>query len=375
MTRINFSDNIHARGRDLHLQTNTVEDEHMIVSRLFDGGRVLTREGIGYNPEWTQEELNRYAEVVHSELLVSIELLYGISSRVKTVRHPPSLNKLGSQFLKWNLLDEAISEFELAIQYDSYYGELYLNLGEAYLRRGGLTEAIRILEKGVQVSSGYADMWQKLGMAYLKKGQYKKAIHGFQQAIKINNVFDMAHFCFALCLIEVYANGKKSEDILGEVDCMKLAKEHLNKAVAVSKRFQTALVEEGLRRFHKREIGRALTIFWKVIDDLPRVVDLNLIDSFYLGFLYGDKGKDSEIVQKYVERLEILSKKHQKFPDIHNELGIAYMIQCKDLFNRALHQFRVASKINPKYKRALNNLKLAENEGKGLLILLRALLK
>ena len=177
MTRINFSDNIHARGRDLHLQTNTVEDEHMIVSRLFDGGRVLTREGIGYNPEWTQEELNRYAEVVHSELLVSIELLYGISSRVKTVRHPPSLNKLGSQFLKWNLLDEAISEFELAIQYDSYYGELYLNLGEAYLRRGGLTEAIRILEKGVQVSSGYADMWQKLGMAYLKKGQYKKAIH------------------------------------------------------------------------------------------------------------------------------------------------------------------------------------------------------
>jgi len=34
-----------------------------------------------------------------------------------------------------------------------------------------------------------------------------------------------------------------------------------------------------------------------------------------------------------------------------------------------------AKKIDPNYKKAKDNLKLAENEGKGFLILLRALLK
>ena len=63
------------------------------------------------------------------------------------------------------------------------------------------------------------------------------------------------------------------------------------------------------------------------------------------------------------------------FPDLRTKLGIATLIQCRNFLNKALHQFREASTMNPDYEKAKNNLKLARNDGKGLTILLRAMLK
>lgn len=375
MIRINFSDNIRGQGRNLHLQTDTVDTEYKIISRLFDGGRVLAREEGSYDPKMSEVRLHRMAEAFHSEKMVSIEMLYAISARVKTVRHVPSLNKLGKQFLRWNLLDEAIREFELALQYDQYFGELYLNLGESYIRRGSFNEAISILKKGVHTASRFCDMWNKLGIAYLRNSEHHEAIEAFEKAILINNSYDEAHFSMALCLIEMLANGNGNGKVMDPDYTLNMAKEHLTQAVTISNRFQNSMMEEGMRKLHHEEIGRALTIFWKVQESLAGEVDLDLIDSFYLGFLYGDNGKELEIVQRYVEKLEEMSRKHPTYPDLHNELGIAYMIQCRDLFNRALHQFRWACKINPQFKRASNNLQLTENEGKGLLILLRSLMR
>jgi hypothetical protein len=51
------------------------------------------------------------------------------------------------------------------------------------------------------------------------------------------------------------------------------------------------------------------------------------------------------------------------------------LIQSRELFNTALRHFRQACDIHPGYERAKTNLKLAENDGKGFLILLRAMLK
>ena len=63
------------------------------------------------------------------------------------------------------------------------------------------------------------------------------------------------------------------------------------------------------------------------------------------------------------------------YADVRNNLGIAHLIQCRNLFLKALDEFRGALKINPDFKKAEKNLKLAENDGKGFLILLRAILK
>ena len=375
MGGINFSDNIHARGRNLHLQTNTLEDEKKIISTLFDGGRVLCKEVGFYTSSHLMDPLKKEIEAFHSKKIEEIELLYAISAKVKTVRHPLSLNTLGLQFLKWNLLDEAISEFELAIQYNPHYGEAYLNLGEAYLRRGGLSEAEQYLRKGVQAVSIYADMWQKLGRVHSVQGQYKKAVDAFQNALKINPSYDEAHFAMAMCLVEVLLKSIQTKGLPNGETCRNQAREHLSRAAAISSRFREPEFEEAMRMFHRGELNRTLELLRKVDEDLPKIIDLSFHDAFYLKYMFGEEGRDAKSIQEYIRQLETLIEEHPKFPDLHNKLGVAYFIQCRVLFNKALYELNKACEIHPEYGRAKNNLKLAKNESKGLLILLRSLLK
>ncbi len=91
--------------------------------------------------------------------------------------------------------------------------------------------------------------------------------------------------------------------------------------------------------------------------------------------MFGGKGKDDEFIQHYHEKLKKAITKYPRYPDLHNNLGIVSLIQCRNLFLNALDEFREALKLNPEYKKAEKNLKLAENDGKGFLILLRAILK
>jgi tetratricopeptide (TPR) repeat protein len=375
MARINFSDNIDVHGRKLHLQTNTFDDETKIVSTLFDGGRILAKEESRFHPDIAKEDLAREVEEFHQERKSLIVLLYAISARVKTVRHTLSINKLGLQYLRWNLLDEAISEFELAIQYDGNFGEAYLNLGEAYMRRGGLEEALRVLKQGVQAAPKYADMWQKLGMVHFRLDQYNHAIRCFQKALKINPNYDEPHFYIAICLMDVVEKNISVHGLPDQKDCKKYALEHLSRAANQSGRFKTPKFEEAMRVCHKGNFTQSRALLQEISVDLPRIIDLDFHDAFYLNFMYGDRGRNTRNIQKYVDRLERLVKEHSDFPDLHNKLGIGYLIECRDLFNRALEQFQSACRLNPEYKRAKNNLKLAQNDGKGFLILLRAMLK
>jgi tetratricopeptide (TPR) repeat protein len=374
MARANYSDNIRASGRNLHLQTNNFDGEKKIVTTLFDGGRVLAKE------EWFYElsavnNLNEYVKQIHQENLASIELLYAISARVKTVRHPPSLNRLGCQFLKWNLLDEAISELELTVQYDPNLGEAYLNLGTAYLRRGGIEEALKVLHEGVQRFPEYADLCLRLGLAHLKNKQYREAIVKFRKALKINTSYDEAHFYAALGLTEIIRYNEFGNGIPDQEKCVDLAKKHLGRAVTLSARFRIPEVEEAMRKLHKGDCEAAGQLLQKVSEHIPKLLDLDFVDAFYLNFMYGEKGKHQKAIQEFTRKLEALVKENPKFGDVRTHLGIGYLIQCRELFLSALQQFRTAFEIDPGNKKAETHLKLTENEGKGFLILLRALLK
>ncbi len=375
MTGINFSDDIHARGRKLHLQTNTLEADQKIISTLYDGGRVLCQDTGYYSSHHSVEQLEKEIEAFHSQKIEEIELLYLISAKVKTVRHPLSLNILGLQFLRWHLLDEAISEFELAVQYQPQYGEAYLNLGEAYYQRGGLSEAEQYLKKGVQIAPRYADLWQKLGRIYLAQEQYKKSIEAFQSALKINPTYDEAHFMMVVCLVEVLVKGIQEKEIPQDEVCKKQIKEHLSRAAASSSRFRVPAFEQAMRMFHRGEAKRTFELLKKVDEELSPIIDLGFHHTFYLKYMFGEKGRDAKSIEDYIHQLEALIKKHPAFPDLHNMLGVAYLIQCRGLFNKTLHEINRACEINPEYERAKRNLKLAKNEGKGLLILLRSLLK
>jgi len=375
MARINLSDNIHCRSRQLYLQTNTLEEESKIVSTLFDGGRVLRKVETPYDACIPDDRLSRLVETFHRENQSAISLLFEISTRIKTVRHIRSLVTLGRQFLRWNLLDETISELQLAIQYDATCGEAYYYLGEAYLRRGGVDEAIQILKKGIEVAPDYADLQYRLGKAHHAAGEFDQALKLFDRALEINPEYEEPHFAKALCLVEMMAaewdeSGSSDQDVRFE-----RVKDNLSRVAAKSSRFRIPAFEEAMRQLHRRHITKTLDLMRQVERDLPKMIDLDFHDIFYLNVLYGERGRDRKAVDVYIAQLEALIRKHPTYPDLQNMLGVACLIQCRNVFNRSLRHFQKACDLNPDFERAQSNLKLAKNDGKGLLILLRALLK
>jgi len=96
---------------------------------------------------------------------------------------------------------------------------------------------------------------------------------------------------------------------------------------------------------------------------------------FYLKFMYGGKGLNREIIGKFERKLTNAIDTHPKYADLWNNLGVVHLIQCRNLFLKALGEFDRALEINPSFDKALKNKKLVENDGKEFLILLRAILR
>jgi len=375
MSGINFSDNIEARGRSLYLQTSVGKEDRTIVSALFDGGRLVLKEEMEIPPQVDNLSLVEFVERVHLNRVNDIELLYDISLKIKTVRHARSLCALGEQFLRWNLLDEAINELELSLQYKQENGDAYKYLGTAYLKKGGVEEAVEIFKKGVELFPEYPDLWVRLGIAYLKGEEYFNAVKSFHKATEINSSFDEPYFLLSRTFAEIVMINKNIKEFPDKENIKQLARENLTRASAISQRFRIQSVEQVMRLFHQNRWQESVDLMDKIWMELSPVLDLGFDRAFYLNLMYGERGRDFNSVKEYVEKMESLVREHPKYPDLHNKLGIAYLIECRNLFNRALHHFKAACDLNPEYDESKRNLKLAKNDGKGILLLLRAMLK
>ena len=371
MEKINFSDNIQASGRNLYLQTNTMEPGRKIVSTLFDGGRLMAKETTSYDEAVSSDRLFDKVKEFHENHKESLEFIYQISTRVKTVRHPRSLLKLAGQFLKWNLIDEAISELEYALEYDKNIADVYVLLAEAYLKRGAPDEAVKIMEQAVHIFPQYPDLWKNLAHKQIMTGELSTAEVNIDRAIEINSEYIEAHLYKSYLLVQ---KGISQFQQSPDKEILEAIRFHLNR-VLLSEKYGSATLDNALRSFHNGNFDDLNVHLDVLIKGLQPQIDLDFHDLFYLQYLFGEQGKNPEYVDSYVNRVESLVRKNPKYPDLHNMLGIGYLIQCRILFNKALHQFKVACKLNPLYERAKNNLKLAENDGKGFLILLRAMLK
>jgi tetratricopeptide (TPR) repeat protein len=95
-------------------------------------------------------------------------------------------NNFGADLLKQGRLEEAITEFERAVEMDPSYAAAYFNLGYAYERRDRIDDAITQYKKAIQLEPGNVLGLNNLGVIYDKKGLYEDAIASYEQALKID---------------------------------------------------------------------------------------------------------------------------------------------------------------------------------------------
>jgi len=100
---------------------------------------------------------------------------------------------LGTAYLEQGKYEEAAAAYEKAIELDPDFGEAYGDLAGAYVNLGRLSEAIAAGEKAIELAPDYAMAYNNLGFAYYTQGMLDEAIAEYQEAIRINPDFDKAH--------------------------------------------------------------------------------------------------------------------------------------------------------------------------------------
>jgi len=375
MDHLGLNSDVWVGGRRFHVQTNYSLPLEKIICNVFDNGRVVTKRELTIAAGIPPEQIRQRLDFLHKETIADLELLFYISDKVKTIQHPVSNNKLGLIFLKKNLIQEAIEEFGRAIALDPKYAEAYKNLGRALMAQDKLEEAMQVVLQGVAQAPTYADLRNTLGCLYVKQGRYGNALQEFQEALKLNPEYAEAHLNLGIAWLRS-ALEEESDSQLPPVEVrQKRGIEHLARAVDLDPSLRTPKFEKAFDRIRRLEFSEAVEELGAMPEGVTPKEDFEFEHEFYLKFMFGGKGKDDALITRYVERLKAAMEQHPDYADLHNNLGVAYLIQCRNLFLKALEEFRTALKINPSFQRAEKNLKLAENDGKGFLILLRALLK
>ena len=374
MENIGLNNEVFAGGKTFHVQTQYLEPSEKVVANVFVNGKVIFSKGVDVS-SFASSEIKNQVNQLHQSTIADFELIYYISDKVHTMRHCASTNKLGIAFLKRNLFDEAIGEFRRAIEIDPEFVEVYNNLGYTLLRQQLYEEAIDTFAKGIKKDGNYADLHYNLGCAYLSLNKYGEAIQELNRAIEINEKYLAAIFKLSL----VYLNSIISENHEAELSPIPERLEKVKQLLMVVKSrniyFKPQNIDIIIKHIEKNNIAEAIKTLEKAEQELPDFIDKFLESEFYLKFMFGGKGKDDEFIRDYAEQLRQAIDRYPDYADLRNHLGICYLIQCRNLFLSALEEFREALKINPEFKKAEKNLKLAENDGKGFLILLRAILK
>lgn len=382
MSDIGYNDNVQVYGRKFHVQTATQSVKGTASCEVFEGGRVINKSYIRFERRVESDKvrmesrIRQIVENMHQDTIGEIELMFTIAQKIKTMGHAPSHVKMGLLFIKNNLMQDAADEFRTAIELNPKQITAYNNLGLSHIKTKEFAEAIKVLERALLIEPGYADVHHNLGMAYYYDKQHYKAFDHVQKALRINPDYQIARYSQAIVYLDSILSDRKDEQFPPATIRVERAIQQLQ-----------ILVDEGLNgvkaalnKVKKALLAKDFITAVKILetasekifpDEIHTIIGIN----FYLRFMYGGKNLTKRALKKFEQDLIDSIDSNDEYADLWNNLGIVHLIQCRNLFLKALNEFNKALDINPKFEKAQKNKKLVENDGKEFLILLRAILK
>jgi len=92
----------------------------------------------------------------------------------------------GAVYLDRQMYDEAIAEFNKAIEIDPDFADAYYNRGIANSKKGNLEKAISDYSKAIEINPRDSDAYFNRGLVYHKKNNLDKAISDYTKVIQIS---------------------------------------------------------------------------------------------------------------------------------------------------------------------------------------------
>jgi Flp pilus assembly protein TadD len=218
----------------------------------------------------------------------------------------------------------------LACTSDNYTA--HNNLGEALFQKGKVDEAITQYQTALEIKPDYTDAHNNLGEALFQKGRVDDAIAQFQKVLEIQPGYVHAHYNLGIALAQ--------KGLLDEaIDQFRRTLEVLPDYLAAYNNLGFILAQKGFT-------DNAIVQFRKALEIQPDNAEAHS----NLGNVLLQKGRVDEAITHYQTALQIKPND----VEVHNNLGSALL--QKGRVDEAIIQYQKALEIKPGYPKALNNL-------------------
>ena len=164
-------------------------------------------------------------------------------------------NNLGTALPQKERVDEAIAQYQKALQIKPDYVEAFYNLGNALARKGRVDEAIAQFQKVLEIQPDCVRAHYKLGIALAQKGLADKAIVQFRKALEIQPDNAEAHDNLGNALLQ---KGRVDEAIT-----------EYQKALKIKPDYADAHINLGNALFQKGGVGEAITQYQRALEIKP----------------------------------------------------------------------------------------------------------
>ena len=267
--------------------------------------------------------------------------------------------------------DDAITDYNQAIDLDSNIAAAYYNRGVAYTKLGKYAEAIADYDQAITLDPQDAAAYNNRGIAYRNLGKYAEAIADCTQAIALDPKYAVA-----------YSNRGDANNHLGKyaeaiADCTqaitldskyagaynnrgnahaKLGKyaeaiADYDQAIALDPKYAAAYNNRGYAYANLGKYAEAIADYTQAIALDPK----NAAAYNNRGLAYDDLGKYAEAIADYDQAIAL----DPKYARAYHNRGIAYADWGK--YPEAIVDYSQAIALDPKYAKAYNNRGVAHN--------------
>lgn len=372
MSSIFFSKRLRYLSRKYHFQTTYNEIDRMIVSSLFNEGRLLDMRSVPVAENTPEENVVELIMKIHEEILEGYEILLKLAEAGKDSGRLDLNVKLGSALMAKKLYDEAIELLDSTPAQSAGESAISLLRGKLYLAKEMPERAESEFKNAVKLSPDYPDIRNLLGETYLMLRQPIPAIEQFKMATTLNVYYDRAFYNLGLGYI---LNGLIREDFELAKDIQRLCRETFDKAVSLNPGYIGDDFRAGLQSLDEARLQEAYDRLTAVPRQKSAHAKFDNLLEIYLRCVFGERGVTEKTIMSYIQKIEDLLTTNPGYADLQNELGMAYTLMGKVMGDKAMDHFKLALEINPNFKKAQKNLKLSENELRGFDVLLEAILK
>jgi tetratricopeptide (TPR) repeat protein len=245
-------------------------------------------------------------------------------------------NDLGTALLQKGQADEAIAQYQKALEINPHDAGIYYNFGNALAQKGLPNEAIAQFQKALGIDPNLANAHNNLGNALLQEGRVDEAMAQFQKALEIKPTYAEAHNNLGNALAR---KGQMDE-----------AMAQFQKALKINPDDAKAQDNVGNVLLQRGQVDEAMVHYQKALEIAPNNNNAHI----NFGVALVQKGRVDEAMAQYQKALEI----NPNSAEAHDNLGNA--LAQKGQVEDAIAQFHEALRLKPDYGDAQRNLAQAQ---------------